>query len=89
MGRPMAPSPMNPMRMRVPPDVPVSVQANWGSHSAVPARSSSTMASVSRRSPRPASGSRAKASAASVRSPRSAASTVSSWVATWRRTISS
>ena len=47
------------------------------------------MASVTCRSPRPASGSSAKASAASVRSPRSAASTVSSWVATWRRTISS
>ncbi len=89
MGRPMAPNPMNPMRMCVPPVVAVSGQANWGSHSAVPARSSSTMVSVVRRSPRPASGSSAKASPASVRSPRNAASTVSSCVATWRRTISS
>ena len=47
------------------------------------------MASVARRSPRPASGSSANASAASVRSPDSAASTVSSCTATWRRTISS
>ena len=55
---------------------------NWGSHSAVPASSSSTMASWTCRSPRPANGSRAKASAARARSPCNAASTVSSCVAT-------
>ena len=49
IGRPMAPSPTNPMRMRVLPTD--GVTTNCGSHSAVPARSSSTMASMSRRSP--------------------------------------
>src|SRR5271155_1653826 len=63
-------------------------QANCGSHSAVPARSSSTMASVRARSPRPANGSSAKALDATLRSPVSAASTVISWTATWRRSNS-
>ena len=84
MGSPMAPRPTKPtfiaalLRHGL-------VMRNWGSHRAVAASSSSAMASVARRSPRPARGSRAKAWRAIRRSPVTAASTVSSWTATWRR----
>ena len=93
MGRPMAPRPTKPSFMRssscdLASPVRTCGRLNCGSQRAVPASSSSTMASVSCRSPRPARGSRAKAASASARSPVRAASTVISCTATWRRSSS-